>query len=181
MGQFWRRNDVTWRGNRRIGPAALLGVRAGAKRTGRVDFWRQVGIYALYAVYHLVYVGQAGLGDQACIGTRLKQHTKNDLAGRWDMFSWFGLCKVNSNLTLGARFKIGRTTWRGVADILEGVLIEVAEPPMNSQRGRFGSGVHRYLQVPARDVAGRVPDEQQIQASRLARIEKVLARLAKRL
>lgn len=148
MGLFWKRTEVLWKGNRRVGPQSLLGFRQGARRAGNVDFWKQVGIYALYAEYQLVYVGQAGIGDKACIGSRLQRHTKDDLAGRWDMLSWFGLCKVNANLKLGARFGLAKASWNGIADILEGVLIEVAEPPMNSQRGRFGRGVHRYLQAP---------------------------------
>jgi hypothetical protein len=31
--------------------------------------------------------------------------------------------------------------------VLEGIIIEVAEPPMNSQKGRFGGRVERYIQV----------------------------------
>jgi hypothetical protein len=30
---------------------------------------------------------------------------------------------------------------------LEGIIIEVAEPPMNNQKGRFGTDVELYLQV----------------------------------
>jgi hypothetical protein len=147
MGLFWRRDHVTWRGNRKIGAAALVGVRSDAKRQGKVNFWNQVGIYALYANYQLVYVGQGGIGDKSCVGDRLKHHTKYDLAGRWDMFSWFGLRKVVAEGKLGAKFTLAQTTWRNIADILEGVLIEIAEPPMNSQKGRFGKSVHRYLQL----------------------------------
>jgi len=149
MGLFWHRDQCLWRGNRAVGQASLMGVRAGAKRQGHVNFWNQVGIYALYtADYRIVYVGQAGIGDKACIGSRLKAHTRDDLAGRWELFSWFGLKKVKGNNALGAKFELAHTTWRGIADILEGVVIEIAEPPMNSQKGRFGKGVHRYLQAP---------------------------------
>lgn len=172
MGLFWKRDEVLWKGDRKVGPKSLLGQRAGAKRAGNVDFWRQVGVYALYADYHLVYVGQAGIGDKACIGTRLKKHTKDDLAGRWDMFSWFGLCKVKANLTLGARFGLAKATWNGIADILEGILIEVAEPPMNSQKGRFGKGVHRYLQAPLPREKFDIAAEVRSLANQLTKIQK---------
>ena len=110
MGLFWHRDKVLWSGDRRVGPKRLLGVRAGAKRSGDVDFWRQVGVYALYADYRLVYVGQAGIGDTSSIGNRLKKHTTDDLADRWDMFSWFGLRKVKQNQALGARFNKAKAT-----------------------------------------------------------------------
>jgi hypothetical protein len=31
--------------------------------------------------YHLVYVDQAGLTDQSCLGNGLKNHLRDDLAG----------------------------------------------------------------------------------------------------
>ena len=148
MGLFWQRDKVLWAGNRKVGKAAMSGVRPGAKHKGEVDFWEQTGIYALYADYHLIYVGQAGLGDKSYIGGRLRGHTKDNLAGRWDMFSWFGLRKVRENRKLGAKLQKAHSTWKELADVLEGILIEVAEPPQNSQKGRFGAGVHRYIQAP---------------------------------
>ena len=195
MGLFWRKDAVLWRGDRRRGKHSLLGKQHGAKRQGVVNFWNQVGIYALYAEYKLVYVGQAGLGDKACIGSRLFHHTKDDLAGRWDMFSWFGFRKVNKNNALGARKKRAGASWPELSDVLEGVLIEVAEPPQNSQKGRFGPGVRRYLQDPhceedapdlsrevkelARQVA-RVERQQQTGVKRLSSALNQVKRFAKK-
>jgi hypothetical protein len=147
MGLFWSRNKVRWKGNRGIGSARLAGKRRSAKTRGVVDFWKQTGIYALYAEYHLVYVGQAGLSDQSCLGNRLKQHLTDDLAGRWDMFSWFGLQKVKATDNIvGKRAKLSVSSRGHLANVLEGIVIEVAEPPMNSQKGRFGRRVERYIQ-----------------------------------
>ena len=112
-----------------------------------MDFWKQTGIYALYAKYDLIYVGQAGLSDQSYLGNRLKHHLTDDLAGRWDMFSWFGLQKVKANNEVGRRAKLNVSTKAHLANVLEGIIIEVAEPPMNSQKGRFGGRVERYIQV----------------------------------
>lgn len=171
LGLFWHRNKVLWSGDRRVGPKSLVGRRPGAKR---VDFWRQGGIYALYADHHLVYVGQAGLGDKSCIGSRLKHHTRDDLADRWDMFSWFGLRKVRKNRKLGAKFNKAKATWSDVADVLEGILIEVAEPPQNSQKGRFGSGVHRYIQVAHEPPKDKLPLTIKQMAKDIAGIKKRL-------
>lgn len=147
MGLFWRRDQVRWKGNRGIGRARLAGRRRSAKRKGEVDFWKQTGIYALYAEYDLIYVGQAGLSDQSNLGNRLKHHLTDDLAGRWEMFSWFGLQTVKADNRVGKRAKLNLSTRAHLANVLEGIIIEVAEPPMNSQKGRFGGRVERYIQV----------------------------------
>lgn len=179
MGLFWHRDKVLWRGNRRTGRACLIGVRAGAKRSGEVDFWEQVGIYALYDDYHLIYVGQVGLGDKSCLGKRLKYHLHHDLAGRWDMFSWFGLCKVKQNGKMGARFEKAKATWTDVTDVLEGILIEVAEPPQNSQKGRLGPGVHRYIQKSHEPTKDNLPSAIKQIAKDIAGIKKHLAKKKK--
>lgn len=149
MGLFWTRDKIMWRGTKKD-PKGLTGVRTHAKTSGPVDFWSQTGIYALYADYHLVYVGQAGLTDKSCIGSRLKAHLSNDLAGRWNMFSWFGLQAVLKSNRLGKRGEVKLTSRAHLANVLEGIVIEIAEPPMNNQKGRFGDKVERYLQVDKR-------------------------------
>lgn len=60
-----------------------------------VDFREQIGIYALYADYELVYVGQAGTGGYATLFTRLRDHRSDHLSERWNRFSWFGALYVN--------------------------------------------------------------------------------------
>jgi hypothetical protein len=143
MGLFWDRDKVRWKQPKE----GLCGIRIGAKRDGKVDFWPQTGIYALYDMdYNLVYVGQAGFGDKTFIGNRLKAHTTDTLAGRWIKFSWFGLRKVTKEGKLGNRpeYRSGSLTWIG--NVLEAMIIEVAEPPMNSQKGKFGPNVTRYIQ-----------------------------------
>jgi hypothetical protein len=158
MGLFWSARKVIWRGNRGIGAKRLFGRRATAKREGQVNFWDQTGVYALYTEdYRLVYVGQAGLTDKSCIGSRIKHHLTDDLAGRWQLFSWFGLQVVRADNKLGKRAMLKLTKRTHLANVLEGILIEVAEPPLNSQKGRFGRKVERYLQVDE----GPKPEEEQ--------------------
>jgi hypothetical protein len=50
-----------------------------------IDFRDQIGIYALYADYDLVYVGQTGSGNQRLF-ERLRWHRRNHLAERWNRF-----------------------------------------------------------------------------------------------
>ena len=144
IGLFWKKSDVFWGkgGNR----GALLGVDARAKRRDEVDFWDQVGVYALYANYDLVYIGQTGLGKQR-LGRRLRRHTRDHLAGRWDSFSWFGVCQVLKDGALREPPASRQTRLDDILDVLEGVAIAIGEPPLNRQGGRFGRGIHSYLQV----------------------------------
>jgi hypothetical protein len=48
---------------------------------------------------------------------------------------------------LGKRGQVRITKNSHLNDVLEGIIIEVAEPPMNNQKGRFGTDVELYLQV----------------------------------
>jgi hypothetical protein len=48
---------------------------------------------------------------------------------------------------LGKRAQLKLTRRTDLANVLEGIVIEIAEPPMNSQKGRFGRKVERYLQL----------------------------------
>lgn len=154
MGLFWKLDGVRWPGHGQDGSKSLVGIKAGAKRLRHANFWEQQGIYALYEGFHLVYVGQAGLGDKSTIGGRLDSHRKA-LAGRWNRFSWFGFRRVLAKSVdklgyrkLGTKRTNAGANVRSMADVLEGLLIEVAEPPLNGQSGRFGKNVERYLQEP---------------------------------
>jgi hypothetical protein len=144
VGLFWREDCVFWGAGSNAG--TLLGVPFRATTTEPIDFRGQIGIYALYADYDLVYVGQAGSGDQTMF-TRLKQHRKNDLAGRWNRFSWFGVLRVLATGRLSSRTEALHPGLSDVLNHIEAILIHSAEPPMNGQGGRFGDNVTRYKQV----------------------------------
>ena len=141
MGLFWKRENVFW--GRPKSQGALQGILNKAKKNNPVDFWNQSGIYALYADYHLVYVGQAG---QSGIGPRLKGHTKDHLAGRWDSFSWFGICYVKKNEKLSDIPGTRNISTSTILNITEAITTAIAEPPLNKQAGRFGVTVEIYLQ-----------------------------------
>lgn len=76
---------------------------------------------------------------------RLKDHLTDDLAGRWDMFSWFGTRQVIAQGKLKAPKASASTTFDTALNHLEAILIHVAEPPLNRQGGKWGSAV-QYLQ-----------------------------------
>ncbi len=147
VGFFWRENHIFWGKGNKAG--RLLGVPSNGKTTVPVDFRKQIGIYVLYSGYQVVYVGQAGVGNQTLF-SRLKQHRKDDLAGRWDRFSWFGVLKVvgkGPKQKLASRKASFHPTLPVVLNHIEGILIHAVEPNMNSQGGRFGDDVIRYHQI----------------------------------
>lgn len=140
-GLFWESGDIFWGAGSQAG--SLLGVLAKRVTMVPVDFRDQRGVYVLYAGYELVYVGQnnsRGLLD------RLKQHLKDDLAGRWDRFSWFGLRDVLKDGSLAKYNQAVYASNRDVLNHIEAILIHTAEPPLNRQGGRFGDNIERYLQ-----------------------------------
>lgn len=143
-GLFWKVEDVFWGAPKKAG--ALLGRSALEKRWGEVDFREQSGIYALYADYELVYLGQTGRGNQRLFN-RLGQHRKDDLANRWNMFSWFGTRSVLESGKLKAEKDGAHSTHQETLNHMEAILIHVAEPRLNRQGGKWGVGVEQYLQV----------------------------------
>jgi hypothetical protein len=143
-GQFWRLDSIFW--GKPKNPGSLLGLPAAEKKFGEVDFREQSGIYALYADYDLIYVGQTG-GKGQKLMARLNQHRKHDLAGRWNMFSWFGTRSVLDSGNLKAEKAGAGTTHQIALNHLEAILIHVAEPSLNRQGGKWGAKVEQYLQV----------------------------------
>ena len=91
-----------------------------------------------------MYVGQAGGRADQCLFQRLKQHRADHLAERWKLFSWFGTRGVSGN-GLSEVDEINPSLTVALNQI-EAVLIATTEPPLNLQRGSFGSEVAQYLQ-----------------------------------
>jgi hypothetical protein len=144
IGLFWREDHVFWGAGSK--PGSLLGVPSNYKTGAPVDFRDQIGIYVLYSGYQIIYVGQAGRGNQRFFD-RLKQHRTDDLAARWNRFSWFGVRGVTQTCELTAVPKKRHPELGNVLNHIEAILIHSVEPPLNRQSGRFGDKVTRYLQV----------------------------------
>jgi hypothetical protein len=141
-GLYWRTEAVHWGGPNNEG--TLEGVPYGGKRTKPTNFRNQAGVYVLYQDFKPIYVGETGIGDMRLF-RRLKGHRKNQLANRWNSFSWFGIYPVNKvsrNLRSNVRVhpEIGDVLYH-----IEAILIAAMEPALNLQRGKFGKA-QRYIQ-----------------------------------
>lgn len=143
-GLHWHIEKVNW------GHPGVAGTLLGAERLTRncpqIDFRDQRGIYALYADYDLVYVGQVGSGNQRLFN-RLKGHLRGSLSERWNRFSWFGTRWVTGANRLSADAAAVNVTTEIALNILEAVSIAISEPRLNLQRGEWGNAI-RYRQVP---------------------------------
>jgi hypothetical protein len=142
-GLFWRAEDVFW-GKPKVS-GALLGSKTQSTKATPVDFREQKGIYALYANYELIYVGQTGAKNDRLFN-RLKFHLADHLADRWDRFSWFGTQWVTQQHLLSNDTAALHEDVSKVLNILEAVSIAIAEPKLNLQRGRWGDA-KQYFQV----------------------------------
>ena len=137
-GIYWNRELVHWKST-----PDLLGIQqVGASD---VNFKEQIGIYLLQDGRETIYVGQA---IKQPLGIRLKEHTTDRLAGRWDRFSWFGFFPVNENGKLNLEAKFKEFTIHNLGDILEAILIESLEPRQNRKQGNSFQGIE-YLQKEA--------------------------------
>ena len=125
FGMFWRRSEVDW--SKRT--TSLFGVQQSG--SSQVDFGLQAGVYLLYDVSRVVYVGRV---TEPRMGQRMWEHTRDRLTGRWDRFSWFGVRPVRQNGDLGALPESGIGVDTLIAT-LEALLIEGLEPPQNRRQG----------------------------------------------
>jgi len=142
-GLFWKSKDVFW--GKQKNPGSLLGGRSQSSKAIQVDFREQRGIYALYADYELIYVGQTGAGKDRLFA-RLKFHLSDHLVERWDRFSWFGTQRVTQQHKLSTDTAQVHQDMSKALNILEAVGIAIAEPRLNLQRGRWGDA-NQYYQI----------------------------------
>lgn len=142
-GLFWHVDDIFW--GKPAEEGMLLGVPAKARSEQPVDFRYQSGIYALYADYDLVYIGQTGKGNQKLF-TRLRTHRRQKLSGRWNRFSWFGTRRVLGNGVLANERLKSPSTHEEALNHMEAKLISVGEPNLNRQGGTWGNKVVQYRQ-----------------------------------
>jgi hypothetical protein len=144
-GLHWHNEKVFW-GKQRVA-GTLLGAASRSKSAREIDFRQQRGIYALYANYELVYVGQTGARDDRLF-KRLRTHNRDHLSERWNRFSWFGTQWVKQQGVLSAD-KINLTAdVSQVLNILEAISTAIAEPRLNLQRGRWSRATQYYQYTP---------------------------------
>ncbi len=106
-------------------------------KANNVDLSEMRGIYLLYDRREVIYVGQA---INRSILTRLKEHTKDRLAGRWDRFSWFGIDDIHptENRLIETETMLSIKI-DDMINAFEGIMIEGLEPRQNRKAGnQFG-------------------------------------------
>jgi hypothetical protein len=123
FGMFWRREEINWVSTPKILGKQQIGAQP-------VDFHKQAGIYLLYDVREVIYVGRA---TDRPLGKRLYEHTADRLSTRWDRFSWFGLLPVSEAGDLGNLPESYLGT--RIIPAVEAILIEAVEPRQNRKRG----------------------------------------------
>lgn len=143
-GVHWHAERVNWGKQGRNNQGTLLGAASKSARAVPVDFRQQRGIYALYADYELVYVGQTGAGNDRLF-KRLKAHRFDHLSERWNRFSWFGTQWVTKRHKLSMDTAAVHETVEATLNIMEAVSIAISEPRLNLQRGRW-SDTTKYFQ-----------------------------------
>jgi hypothetical protein len=143
-GLHWHHDRVNWGSPGVNNQGTLLGAASRGKNARQVDFREQRGIYALYANYDLVYVGQTGAGNDRLF-KRLKAHRLDHLSERWNRFSWFGTQWVtNTTQALSKDTATLKESVEGTLNILEAISIAISEPRLNIQRGRWGDATQYY-------------------------------------
>ena len=99
----------------------------------RVNFADQQGVYLLYQMQMVTYVGRT-VAESNGLFYRLKSHVRNPRrSGRWDRFSWFGVRSVSPEGELLSAPPSLSTDL--LITILEAVLIETFLPPFNDKSG----------------------------------------------
>jgi len=125
FGISWSRDKVDFKAAK----PKLLGI--SMVGSDPVDFAEQTGVYILYDGARCVYVGRVS-GKQR-FSTRLREHTRDRLSGRWDRFSWFGTKGVTGDGKLIEAN--GAISLETLIASMEALLIEGLEPPLNRRQG----------------------------------------------
>jgi hypothetical protein len=129
-GEWWDPHEVAWGQRGRGRGGTLLGTVA--RKSVSIDVWDQRGIYVLFQDWQVVYVGKTG---RQALGKRLRDHLADDIAGRWDRFSWYGVRRINLSGTLGAEEAPQRQLHGNeVISALEALLIRVTVPTLSRRR-----------------------------------------------
>lgn len=111
----------------------LLGYDPDDKQRHSVNFADQEGIYLLHHqnTPTAVYVGMTSRKDNGLMDC-LRRHTRDQCAGRWETFSWFGFRPVENQVLGKAAESFKRRT---MIKTIEAILIETMLPGLNRQFG----------------------------------------------
>jgi hypothetical protein len=160
-GLFWRADEIKWRPGRGAKGFRLLGRRGVNRPTVTLaDFRKQQGIYILYNRYGANYVG---LTRRQGLRKRLKDHLEDDLANKWERFSWFGFNEIGAPGADGVRSlkeladEVTEKSHTTIGD-LEALLIRALGPHLNIAGMRFkdAEGWEQVADHEVQDYLGKV-------------------------
>lgn len=137
FGLYWEKEKVNWG----RGSSGILGRQTTGSQ--RVDFSDQQGVYILHKDRAVVYVGRTTDSLRA----RLDWHNKDRKAPRWNQFSWFGFRDVDEG-TGNLKPLPTDMESRHLVTILESILIEALEPPVNGRRGDYMGVLYEQVSDP---------------------------------
>ncbi len=160
-GRLWKRELVDWRKSGLYGTFQYTPKNAQKAKTVETNCWSQRGIYVLYEGYEPVYVGQAGIKASASIGNRLKAHTRDPFQDRWNRFSWYGICTINTtNGIVKDAAKQATVKPDQIISDLEAIAIYISDPPYNKKAGSLNSQIRKveqanYADAPVSELSDR--------------------------
>ncbi len=137
-GMFWNPEVVDWGQPGAGNKGTLAGKVKVSGRTYSIDFWNAYGIYVLHQDFRAIYVGKAA---ETRLGSRVRNHLADRFAGRWDMFSWFSLSKINVTTRRVSNPGTRQVSEKTVNDTLEAISILIADPPLNRKRESIPSAL----------------------------------------
>jgi hypothetical protein len=155
-GLFWHASEVNWSpGKGKKNEFNVLGKVGSNKGKIKVaDFRLQQGIYILYDDYGPAYTGltRASYG----LGKRIKDHTQDHLARKWDRFCWFGFKDLAKKPNAKGVFElidlgssVEENTHTTIGD-LETLLIQLLGTKLNKSKMKFEQA-QRWEQIPYDD------------------------------
>ncbi len=160
-GLFWKLAETEWEVSptvaRQVGPKRSRRPRMLGRRGHRVsrrvaDFYRQPGIYILYGNHGAIYVGITG---NPGLGSRIRDHLSDRLAGRWDKFSWFAYGSLRPDrrgIEIPSQVALEPIPHRYAIRDFEAAVIRALDLPSNEKRSGFRAGGILWDQVLRADV-----------------------------
>lgn len=129
IGYMWHRKYVNWNKSHLIGYSE--------SGDEEMDFRYQAGIYVLYGKdYEIIYIGQAGKGENSGLFKRIKDHTQDEMFCMWERFSWYGFYSKSAlkKDDYGEEFTF-ECDVNEIMNVIEALLIRVNLPKFNKSSG----------------------------------------------
>jgi len=134
LSKYWKYNAFGMKWDFEKSNGKLIGYVN--KKSDSKNLHRQIGVYFLYDQNdNIIYVGQTN----SSLIKRLKEHTRkpDELAGKWQKFSWFGWHPVYEDGTMEPTDN-KKISAENMISYMEGVIIKCFKPQLlNKNTPRF--------------------------------------------